>query len=116
LSDEMIRSIQILVGKFGPLLGGHRDAPGAATACPGRNLYARMSDLARPLVVLPEPQVPIVPVEPSPVSVAPIEPKPVPIAPMRPNPVPVVPVRKSPVPDLREGWIRHLARLRKLRP
>jgi hypothetical protein len=29
------------------LTGGHRDAPGAATACPGRHLYAAIPDLRR---------------------------------------------------------------------
>lgn len=29
--------------------GGHRDAPGAATACPGRNLYAVLNQVRRPL-------------------------------------------------------------------
>lgn len=28
--------------------GGHRDAPGAATACPGRYLYSRLDDMRRP--------------------------------------------------------------------
>jgi hypothetical protein len=28
-----------------PLLGGHKDAPNASTACPGRNLYAIIPDI-----------------------------------------------------------------------
>ena len=28
-----------------PLLGGHKDAPSASTACPGRNLYAIIPDI-----------------------------------------------------------------------
>ena len=28
-----------------PLLGGHRDASGAATACPGRHLYSKIDDI-----------------------------------------------------------------------
>jgi hypothetical protein len=55
VTDEMVRSIRLLVGEFGPMLGGHRDAPGAATACPGRNLWARMGELSVPLVVAPVP-------------------------------------------------------------
>ena len=55
VTDEMVRSIRLLVGEFGPMLGGHRDAPGAATACPGRNLWARMGELSVPLVVAPAP-------------------------------------------------------------
>lgn len=64
-TPEMIRAIRKLVADHGPLLGGHRDAPAAATACPGRNLYARVGELRTPLVVLPEPQPPVY--EPSPV-------------------------------------------------
>jgi N-acetylmuramoyl-L-alanine amidase len=30
-----------------PTCGGHRDAPGANTACPGRHLYARLPDVRR---------------------------------------------------------------------
>jgi hypothetical protein len=30
-----------------PTCGGHRDAPGASTACPGRYLYARLADVRR---------------------------------------------------------------------
>lgn len=55
VTDEMVRSIRLLVGEFGPMLGGHRDAPGAATACPGRNLWARMGELSVPLVIAPVP-------------------------------------------------------------
>jgi hypothetical protein len=47
----MVAAIRILVRDFGPLLGGHRDAPGAATACPGRNLYARLPELRVPAPV-----------------------------------------------------------------
>jgi len=36
---------------------GHRDAPGASTACPGRHLYARLPDLRRDIVGgTPQPQ------------------------------------------------------------
>jgi hypothetical protein len=55
VTPEMVASIRILVRDFGPLLGGHRDAPGAATACPGRNLYAMMSTLRVPAEASPEP-------------------------------------------------------------
>lgn len=55
VTEEMVRSIRLLVGEFGPMLGGHRDAPGAATACPGRNLWARMGELSVPLVIAPVP-------------------------------------------------------------
>lgn len=34
-------------GWWVPTLGGHRDAPGASTACPGRHLYARLQELRR---------------------------------------------------------------------
>jgi hypothetical protein len=47
-TPEMLAAIRILIGKYGPLLGGHRDAPGAATACPGRNLYAAIPSLKLP--------------------------------------------------------------------
>ncbi|HEY8543707.1 MAG TPA: N-acetylmuramoyl-L-alanine amidase [Acidimicrobiales bacterium] len=30
-----------------PTCGGHRDAPGASTACPGRHLYARLPEVRR---------------------------------------------------------------------
>ena len=57
VTPEMVAAIRLLVRDFGPLLGGHRDAPGAATACPGRNLYARLPELAvpAPAVTVPEP-------------------------------------------------------------
>ena len=45
VTPEMVQAIRVLVRDFGPLLGGHRDAPGAATACPGRNLYVRLPEL-----------------------------------------------------------------------
>lgn len=45
VTPEMAAAIRLLVRNFGPLLGGHRDAPGAKTACPGRNLYAMLPDL-----------------------------------------------------------------------
>lgn len=32
-------------GWWVPTLGGHRDAPGASTACPGRFLYAQLPDI-----------------------------------------------------------------------
>ena len=34
-------------GRYGParFTGGHRDAPGAATSCPGRNLYSLLATL-----------------------------------------------------------------------
>lgn len=83
-SELMIRSIRKLVADFGPLLGGHRDAPGAATACPGGNLYRRLAELSVPLVALPEPQT-------------------------------CIPQPRLAIPDVRDGWRRHLARLRKLR-
>jgi hypothetical protein len=51
VTPEMVAAIRILVRDFGPLLGGHRDAPGAATACPGRNLYARLPELRVPAPV-----------------------------------------------------------------
>jgi hypothetical protein len=51
VTPEMVAAIRILVRDFGPLLGGHRDAPGAATACPGRNLYGRLPELRVPAPV-----------------------------------------------------------------
>jgi hypothetical protein len=51
VTAEMVASIRLLVRDFGPLLGGHRDAPGAATACPGRNLQGRLPELR---VALPD--------------------------------------------------------------
>lgn len=65
-TPEMIRAIRRLVADQGPLLGGHRDAPGAATACPGASLYVRLDVLRSPLVVVPEPQRPLEPVSPVP--------------------------------------------------
>lgn len=39
-SEAMLRSVSLIVAMRGvPLLGGHRDAPGASTVCPGRNLH-----------------------------------------------------------------------------
>ena len=35
------------VGWWVPTCGGHRDAPGASTACPGRHLYARLPELRK---------------------------------------------------------------------
>ncbi|HMG44868.1 MAG TPA: N-acetylmuramoyl-L-alanine amidase [Acidimicrobiales bacterium] len=35
------------VGWWVPTCGGHRDAPGAQTACPGRHLYARLPEVRR---------------------------------------------------------------------
>jgi len=48
-TPEMLASIRWIIGQYGPLLGGHRDAPQAATACPGRNLYAAIPSLKAPL-------------------------------------------------------------------
>lgn len=42
----------------GRLTGGHRDASGASTACPGRNLYAALSSLTFPTTEPPEDDVP----------------------------------------------------------
>jgi hypothetical protein len=46
-------------GWWKPTCGGHRDAPGASTDCPGRYLYARLPDLRSEIVsgpaVEPEP-------------------------------------------------------------
>jgi hypothetical protein len=53
VTAEMVASIRLLVRDFGPLLGGHRDAPGAATACPGRNLQGRLPELR--VAAAPEP-------------------------------------------------------------
>lgn len=39
-----------------PTLGGHRDAPGATTACPGRHLYARLPDIRSAVAVTEPPQ------------------------------------------------------------
>ena len=47
-TPEMLAAIRTIIAKYGPLLGGHRDAPGAATACPGRNLYATIPSLKTP--------------------------------------------------------------------
>lgn len=33
-----------------PTCGGHRDAPGASTACPGRQLYSRLAEVRRQIV------------------------------------------------------------------
>jgi len=44
-------------GWWVPTCGGHRDAPGASTACPGRHLYARLPEL-RHAVTLPAGPVP----------------------------------------------------------
>jgi len=83
-TPEMLLAIRSLVGRFGPVLGGHRDAPGAATACPGRNLYAVIGSLTA---------------------------LDAPVSPVTPVPSPIGPV--SPVPDLRTGWKQHLERIRK---
>jgi hypothetical protein len=40
-TEAMCASVAMIMAiRNQPLLGGHRDAPGAATACPGRNLQA----------------------------------------------------------------------------
>lgn len=50
-TDEMVAAIGELAaagkerGWWGEVTGGHRDAPGASTACPGRHLYARLDDI-----------------------------------------------------------------------
>ena len=66
VTPEMVAAIRLLVRDFGPLLGGHRDAPGAATACPGRNLYARLPELRVPAAAV-EPPAP----EPDPYALKP---------------------------------------------
>ena len=53
VTPELVQAVRRLVTDYGPLLGGHRDAPGAATACPGRNLQARLAELRVPLEVEP---------------------------------------------------------------
>lgn len=60
VTPEMVAAVRLLVRDFGPLLGGHRDAPGAATACPGRNLYGMLSTLRVPAASEP-PRAPEVP-------------------------------------------------------
>jgi hypothetical protein len=60
VTPEMVAAIRLLVRNYGPLLGGHRDAPGASTACPGRNLYAMVGSLRVP--VAPVGAVPVRPV------------------------------------------------------
>jgi hypothetical protein len=69
---EMLDAIRLLISKYGPLLGGHRDAPGAATACPGRNLYAAIPSLQLPPPPPPEPAPAPVPLDPP----VPVFPKP----------------------------------------
>jgi hypothetical protein len=45
-SEEMCAAVSLIVAVRGQqLLGGHRDAPGAATACPGRNLQSAIPGL-----------------------------------------------------------------------
>lgn len=45
-SEAMCASVSLIVAMRGqPLLGGHRDAPGAATVCPGRNLQSAIPGL-----------------------------------------------------------------------
>ena len=40
-SQEMCAAVALIVAiRDGELIGGHRDAPGAATLCPGRNLQS----------------------------------------------------------------------------
>lgn len=54
------------VGWWKPTCGGHRDAPGAETACPGRHLYVRLPYLRSGIVAAstPEPAPTPVPEEP----------------------------------------------------
>lgn len=42
-------------GWWVPTLGGHRDAPGASTACPGRNLYRQLPALRLRVADSPQP-------------------------------------------------------------
>lgn len=45
-SEPMCRSVSLIVAMRDlPLLGGHRDAPGASTVCPGRNLHAAIAGI-----------------------------------------------------------------------
>ncbi|HEY7823905.1 MAG TPA: peptidoglycan recognition family protein, partial [Acidimicrobiia bacterium] len=45
-TEEMCAAISMILAlRDRPLLGGHRDAPGAATACPGRNLQSAIPGL-----------------------------------------------------------------------
>jgi len=45
-TEEMCAAVSLIVAvRAKPLLGGHRDAPGAATACPGRNLQSAIPGL-----------------------------------------------------------------------
>lgn len=63
VTPELLQAVRRLVTDYGPLLGGHRDAPGAATACPGRNLHSRLAELRVPIA--PEPAV-LEPIAPEP--------------------------------------------------
>lgn len=50
-SDAMLRSVALVVAVRGvPLLGGHRDAPAAATACPGRHLQPELAGIRQAAV------------------------------------------------------------------
>ena len=45
-TEEMCASIALILSVRGkPLLGGHSDAPAAATACPGKHLYAAIGGI-----------------------------------------------------------------------
>ena len=98
-TPEMLLAIRSLVGRFGPVLGGHRDAPGAATACPGRNLYAVIGSLT----ALDAPASPVSP----------------PLGVPTPENTEVsaesISERPSPIPDLRDGWRRNMERMGWLR-
>lgn len=60
-------------GAWRGVTGGHRDAPGARTACPGRFLYARLGELSDS-----PPPAPPTPAPPAPPAPAPAPPIPVP--------------------------------------
>lgn len=60
-SPTMLRAVADLVrhgrvqGWWGDLTGGHRDAPGASTACPGRHLHAAIPEIRRLASTTPAP-------------------------------------------------------------
>jgi hypothetical protein len=97
VTPEMVAAIRLLVRDFGPLLGGHRDAPGAATACPGRNLFGRIPELRVPLPAPEPPRAPEAPSKPAPAETGEVSAD----ATTEPS---------SGIPDLRDGWRRHMAR------
>jgi hypothetical protein len=103
VTPEMVEAIRLLVRDFGPLLGGHRDAPGAATACPGRNLQALVPVLRVPL---PAPSV---------ASGAADGPSGVPVAESEEVSPEATTGPSGGVPDLRDGWKAHMARMGWLR-